>query len=315
MAKVPSKGRTLAFITAGISLISGPHSVEATEAAMGRFIPGLFAGPGAGIVPPYPGVYWQSSSFYYQASASTTLQIPIAGATQVGLKAEYASETLTGIWVPDFHLGNNLTLAFGASLPIQHLRVQGLRTSADTSDGIGDIMLSPFILGWHDTSGNFLSASLRVFAPTGDYDKNSLANIGMNYWTFTPTLAYTHLDVKNGIDFSVVGGIDVNTKNNATDYTSGAMAHLDATLTKTFENKIGVGVFGSVLYQISDDKGAVADMLNGFRGRSYAIGPMIKYTAGSREAPINLSLNWAPEFGGENRLQGNAVYFNASGKF
>ncbi|UQZ90480.1 hypothetical protein C4J81_15195 [Deltaproteobacteria bacterium Smac51] len=49
----------------------------ATEMAFGRYIPGLFAGPASGVVPPAPGVYWQNAFFYYQVSAGKNLQVPL----------------------------------------------------------------------------------------------------------------------------------------------------------------------------------------------------------------------------------------------
>ena len=75
------------------------------------------------------------------------------------------------------------------------------------------------------------------------------------------------------------------------------------------------GIFGSVLYQLEDDEGGLADRLDGFKGRSYAIGPIITYEAGPKERPINIALSWAPEFGVKNRPKGNAVYLSVSGSF
>lgn len=140
-------------------------------------------------------------------------------------------------------------------------------------------------------------------------------NTGMNYWTFSPNVSYTYFDPARGLDFSVNAGIDFNTENPDTDYHSGTMTHLDALVIKHFNERFSAGIFGSVLYQLEDDEGGLADRLDGFKGRSYAIGPIITYEAGPKERPINIALSWAPEFGGKNRPKGNAVYLSVSGSF
>ncbi|WEK49665.1 MAG: transporter [Candidatus Kaistia colombiensis] len=293
-----------------------PSAAAATEAAMGRYTPGLFVMPGVGIVPPIPGVYWQSSSFAYFGSAGKDLGIPIGGTTHFGLSGDIIATSMTGLWVPDIQLGNNLTLAISGTLPVGYMSAKASLGRFDASDhaaGLGDIMIAPTI-GWHQ-GADFVSASVRIYAPTGWYEKDHLSNIGLNYWTFSPTLGYTHLDPTLGLDFSVLAGLDINTENPATNYTSGLMAHIDASLSKKFENNFGIGVFASALVQVTKDTGGLAAELDGFEGRSYAIGPMLTYVGGSKESPVNFSLNWAPEFGVKNRLEGNAVYFNVSGAF
>lgn len=283
---------------------------------MGRYIPGAFAIPGIGILPPVPGVYWQTTTMYYHGEAGADLEIPIGGSVQLGLKGDIAATNFTGVWVPDLSLGNNLTLGLSASVPVQYMKVGaslGPLGANDELTSLGDISFAP-MLGWHSGT-QFLTASFRIYAPTGNYDPTALANNGLNYWTFSPTLAYTVINPANGLEFDIIGGIDINTTNPATAYRSGAMAHLDAILMQNFGKQFAVGVFGSILYQFEDDKGGQAARLDGFRGRSFAIGPVVKYTAGTEKNPIAMSFSWAPEFGVKNRLQGNGFYLNISGSF
>ncbi len=305
-----------AAVFIGIATLTST-SGSATEAAMGRYTPGLFAVPGAGIVPPMPNVYWQSTSFVYFGSAGDDLEIPIGGTAQFGLSADIIATSMTGLWVPDIKLGDNLTFAISGTIPVGYMKVDAALGPFGASDhvtDIGDIMVAPTI-GWNE-GANFVSAALRIYGPTGGWEKNALANIGLNYWTFSPTLAYTHLVPEKGIDFSFVAGLDINTENTATDYTSGLLAHFDAILTKKFENNVGIGIFASALLQVTkDDGGVIADRLDGFEGRSFAIGPVLTYTGGTKESPVSFSMNWAPEFGVKNRLEGNAVYLNISGAF
>lgn len=289
---------------------------RATENAFGRYVPGVFAGPASEIVPPVPGFYWQSSMFYYRASASKSLNIPLGRSLKSNVKAEFFNFSISTMWVPDWHPAKGVTVGLGLTLPLQTLYTKanvGQVSKSDRSAGLlGDIMLLPSV-GWH-MGPHFVSMNVGIYMPTGPYDQNELSNIGLNCWTFTPSIAYTYINPELHIDYSFAGGIDINTKNPATNYRSGAMAHADTTLLRTFDNGLGIGVFGSMQYQISDDKGALAEQLNGFRGRSFAIGPMVKYST-SGKYQLTLTFNWAPEFYVKNRLQGDAFYLNAMLRF
>jgi hypothetical protein len=238
-----------------------------------------------------------------------------------------AINAFTALFVPKLELGS-ITLAFAATIPVGFNETTGTGTLApalpllptvpfsrtDELLSLGDIAITPILLGWHSGT-HFLSASLTIYAPTGEYDVGSLAIVGLGYWTFSPTLAYTYLEPTLGLDFSVKGGIDINLEHEETDYYSGALAHVDVSLTKNLTPEFGLGVFGSVLYQVEDDECRFCDQLDGFKGRSYAVGPLLKYTAKSATTEINLSLSWAHELEVEKRLKGDAVYFNMSGKF
>ena len=68
-----------------------------------------------------------------------------------------------------------------------------------------------------------------------------------------------------------------------------------------------------MLHQFEDE--GAPTTLDGFKGRSFAIGPIAKYTAGSKENPVNIHSAGAPEFDVRNRLKGNGVYLGISGKF
>lgn len=319
----PFRCRTLAgrsgWLIAALTLFVFNPSVAnyayATEAVAGRYIPGVFAIPLGGVVPP-AGVYWNADTTFYHGSLSADVAVPVAGELRAGLKATIIGETFTGLWVPNVEIAPDASLAFSLSVPVEYLDASaflGRREVSQAQTALGDIALGSKI-GWH-SGAHFFSLGLNVFAPTGKWEEGALDNIGMNYWTFSPTLAYTHLDTERSLDFSVTAGIDLNTENTDTDYHSGAMAHVDALILKGFTKRFSAGLFGSILYQVEDDSGGLADRLDGFKGRSFAIGPILKYTAGPEDNPISFSLNWAPEFGVKNRPKGNAVYFSIAGKF
>jgi hypothetical protein len=293
----------------------------ATEAAAGRYIPGAFAGPGLGIVPP-PGAYWALENVYYSGKAAG--DVPYSGdLVAAGMASDMWTTALAGVYVPDgVHLPGKWTYAVQGALPVGWT---GTTATADIAPfqideevtGLGDIAVTPVLLGWHNKAmDTFVSTSFTVTAPTGWWEKGSLVFVGLNYWTFTPAIAYTHLWHEQGIDFSADLGIDINTKNTAVDYYSGAMAHLDLSLTKDVTENLTIGAIGGILYQVQDDQSTFADTHNGFKGRSVALGPLIQYAAKFGEnTEIDLTFKWSHELAVKNRMKGNALVFQLSGKF
>lgn len=293
---------------------------QATEAAAGRYIPGAFAGPGAGIVPPIPGGYWAVSNIYYHGEASG--DVPFGdGSIALGLKADLWITGLAGVYVPEIDLPGNWTYAVQGLLPVGWTRAKAEVGSLEVIQevgGIGDIAFAPIVLGWHsDSMETWLSTSLTITAPTGVWTEGDIAFVGLNYWTFTPSVAFTRLVPEHGLDFSGNFGVDFNARNPDTDYYSGALAHLDLSATKNVTEHFSLGILAGFLYQIQDDDSTFANNRDdGFKGRSVAIGPLATYKAKFGEGnEINMTLKWAHEIEVENRMKGNAVFFNLAGKF
>lgn len=305
------------ILVAGAALLAAaalPGTAEATEAAAGHYIIGTNAAPGAGIVPPEPGLYWGAQTLYYQGTLSSSVQLPIAGRIENGLRAGFFSTSIAGLYVPKLDLGN-FSLAFGLALPLQNLDSQistGSRSRSENNWSFGDMVITPAALGYR-SGANFFQARLDIFAPTGNYSTSSIANVGMNYWSFVPNISYTRLG--RNYDISINAGIDLNTRNPATGYTSGAMFHLDASAIHDVAPGFGIGILASMMSQVQDDRGEIAARLNGFRGRSFAVGPIARYNFQLGSAHLQTMLSWAPEFGVENRPTGNAFQFRVSGRF
>ena len=83
----------------------------------------------------------------------------------------------------------------------------------DSRGSLGDIIVDPFILGWHGANWHAVTG-VDIYLPTGNYDKHRLANVGRNYWTFEPMVAATFLPGA-GFDISAKLMYDINTENNA----------------------------------------------------------------------------------------------------
>ena len=303
-----------------IAALAAADGAKAAEAVAGRYVPGAFAGPGAGIVPPVPGVYWGWSNVYYHGDASKA--VPFGDSSvAVGLKGDTFQSILAGIYVPELDLPGNWTYAVEVALPFGYSKAEAAVGSADVvqdTAGLGDITITPLLFGWHnDAKDLWISTGLSITAPTGKYQAGDLAFIGLNYWTFSPSIGITKLIPEHGLDLSAKFGIDINTRNSDTDNYSGATAHLDLAVTKAVTERWQVGAIAGFLYQFEDDDSDFANARSdGFKGRSVAVGPLVKYKADFGEGKeVDFSLSWAHELAVENRMKGDAVFFNVSGKF
>lgn len=322
MERRMTSSKTILLFAAVVAaaIASANNDAKATEAVAGRYVPGAFAGPGMGIVPPTPGeLYWALENVYYHGEASG--EVPFGNnSIALGMSADMWISALAGVYVPEIHLGGNWTYAVQGVLPVGWTGADatvGPFEAHDEDSGLGDIAFAPVLLGWHnDALDTFFSTSLTITAPTGAWEEGRLAFVGLNYWTFTPAIAFTHLWPERGIDFSANLGVDINTTNPDTDYYSGAMAHLDLSLTKAVTEQLTIGAVGGVLYQFEADDSPFADAHDGFKGQSIAAGPLISYKAKFGESTeIDMTFKWSHEFDVKNRMKGDALVFQLSGKF
>jgi hypothetical protein len=133
----------------------------------------------------------------------------------------------------------------------------GIRRRHDKAAGVGDVTLIPALLAWKTGrwQWNFL---LPISAPTGDYDTNSLANPGLNYWTFDLTLGGAYNNEKIGFNAALHAGLSLDTENHATDYQSGSTFHLDGSvqqLPPAGPGYLGIGAEAFYLTQVTGDSG------------------------------------------------------------
>lgn len=191
----------------------------------------------------------------------------------------------------------------------------GFRNPPDFSvNGLGDITLYPFILGWTNSTDMKYDVRLGVYAPTGNYDKGRLANPGRNYWTFEPVLSYSWLSTKIGTEVTVLGGFDFNTENEDTHYQSGTSFHVDGTVAQhlpLFNGIAGVGAEGFVYDQISGDSGSGATLGN-FEGHVVGVGPVISYAHKIGKCDFAGEVKWLPEVDVEKRLKGDYIWVRSS---
>lgn len=291
----------------------------ATEGAVGRSITGLQASSYSGLIPPTPGWTWSLAYAYYSGDISASKQVPITGGgTALGIKAEFQLFNTVGLYIWNTK-PSSWNFASMAVLPFAYVDVNvnarlGAFTGnkSDNTTGLYDMTFVPVIASHHFSQTQHMSLALYIYAPTGSYTKGDLANASLNTWTFSPTVGYTQLFDQGSLEWSTTTAVDFYTKNDATDYQNGSVFRIDTLLMKRFPTGWGIGGVGGWIYQLEDDSGPVADRLNGFKGHSLALGPMVNYLKKWQGGQVEFSLRYLHEFDVKNRTEGNSAMLSAT---
>ena len=307
----------LAPLLGMLALVAG-HA-GATEGALGRSITGMQITSYVGIVPPEPGMQWSLGYVNYNGSIGASRQAPIAGRVAPGVPAGiglfcatrgYVWPTGEGRW----NYASMLTVPYIMPEVTATLDAGGLqRRVSDSASNLFDLYFAPVIASYHVSQVEHWSFGLYVYAPTAEYDPDRLANPGLNVWTVSPGVGYTHLFQKGTLEFSALGAIDWYSRNGDTDYKNGMVWRLDGLLVKRTASGWGFGAAGGWIQQLQDDSGPTADLLDGFRGRSFGLGPVVTYGKKWRGgAHLDLQLRYVKEFGVERRFEGEPLMVSAS---
>jgi hypothetical protein len=254
----------------------------------------------AAALPP-PGFYAMVFGNYYHADRlkdgqGNTVPLPF------DVKAAVVAPRL--VWVTGEKVFGG-QLAFHAVAPLVDLKVS-VAGNSQRKSGLGDVTVGP-VLGYHYSPALHAVAVLDFTLPTGGYDRNDLANIGRNYLTIRPVYAMSYIDA-GGFNGDFVALYNHNLKNKDTDYRSGDEVNVDYSLGWGLGNGWVVGAGGHVYRQIADDKQGGVTVPGGNRGRSFSIGPSVKYD-GSKGWFV--TAKWQKETAVRNKAEGNALWVKA----
>jgi hypothetical protein len=310
---------TVAFVTVAVH-----GSVFAAESGIGHYIPGALAD--FGDMAPPSGFALMDWYNHYDGSAAASRQLEFGGVIAANVHATSNAEMVGAAYTSPCGILDGKFSA-GVIVPYVWMDVRGSIRGpfggtfirADTADGIGDMILIPFWLGW--TKGDFRWATqLNVYAPTGDYDVGRLANDGLNYWTFEPLVSFSYISKKIGLEISTTAGLDFNTNNNATDYQSGEVFHLDATVAEHFPlcnwGIFGIGANAFYWKQFTADTGSGAK-LGSFETLMTGVGPVVSYISPKfcGNHTVVAEVKWLPQIDASQTLKGDYVWFKASLSF
>lgn len=246
---------------------------------------------------PPPGFYAQIFGSHYRADSlrdNRGDKVPV----DFSVRADAISPRL--IWVTEQTVLGG-ALAFHSIMPLVDMKVD-LNGQSQSKRGLGDMYFGS-ALGFHPSDKLHTLVALDVIAPTGEYDRNDLANIGRNYWVIEPVVAASYIDPA-GLNADIKMKYDFNLENRATDYRSGQEFHFDYSVGWAVSPNWVVGVGGYFYRQTTDDR-VDGDQLADNKGRAFAIGPSVKYDSGKGWF---LSAKWQQESSVRNRAEGDAYW-------
>ena len=306
---LPQRGVSL------LSLLLFSSAAHATEGALGRQVTGAVVQPNIGIVSPEPITVINLSELYFDGKIKGGRETPVGGNTTLGLDGQVAFTLATLMKTWDTGEGR-WNFASSITVPYVWTKVSATLTgprgasgkTSDTASNLFDLYFTPVIAGYHFSKTQHMALSLNIWAPTGKYDQNNLANPSLNNWTFVPQVAYTGIFPDSGMQLDAVANVQFYTRNSATDYRNAPIFGLDVMGRKMFGNGVGLGLVAGTQIQLGDDKGPTADRLDGFRGHDFALGPIVTYDRKlSDKRSLSLSLRWVPTVASTRRLDSDAT--------
>jgi hypothetical protein len=190
----------------------------------------------------------------------------------------------------------------------------------DQHSGVGDLILSPFILQWVDhkifNMPYFHRFNIPFTLPTGRYDKDASVNIGNHLYSFNPYYAFT-LFITPKLETSWRIHYLWNSKNHsppssfhADSIQPGQAFHLNYAFSYEIINGLRAGLAGYYLQQITEDK--VDDHKRDHSKENvFAIGPGLMFS----KKGFFVYLNAFYETNSENRPEGMKISVRLSKVF
>jgi hypothetical protein len=290
---------------AGLAALAGV--AQAQPSFNGHYPIGV-EGLKAGSAPP-PGIYLRDYNLFYYADRYEGGGVPDDFEVFVYAQAPRL------IWISDLKiLGGN----YGADTIIPFLytdlKVGGFK---DSSFGMGDMVVEPFILSWHWQKFD-LTTAYGFWAPTGDADPPPTASPGDGYWGHMFTLGGTWFpDAEKTWSVSLLSRYEINL--GSEEYPSGVWPHSVAAgdelsvewgIGKSLSKTVELGVVGYYQQQVTEDHGtdASSDL-----DRVLSIGPEINFTF--PKPMLNASLRYYYEFDAQDRPEGHTLTLTLTKRF
>ena len=178
------------------------------------------------------------------------------------------------------------------------------------SDAVwGGTDISPFAsIAWNSGKHNWMTY-LTGNIPTGTYNAESLANLGIGHAALDWGGGYTYYNPTTGLEFSAVAGLTYNFLNPSTNVRSGIDSHLDWGASKVIGEHWEAGIAGYVYYQLTGDSGS-GNLVGPYLSQVGGIGPQLSYLFDVDGKSASVNLRAYKELWSDNRPQGYAVFLS-----
>lgn len=294
-----------------------PAAALADGGGASVWLPGQFASFAA--VPGDPGFSLETMVYARTASALAGTSFSRGGGLLAGLSVNEQYVYLTPSYTfATPMLEGQLTLGVTFSAGQSAASVWGVvsgpggrslsAASSDSASGISDLypMAS---LKWQQGDHNAM-AYVMGSVPTGPYDPNRLAGVGLGHWAIDWGLGYTYL-APSGFELSVTAGLTYNFVNPQTGYQSGLDGHVDLGMSYSFSETLYAGAVAYIYNQLSPDTDRFA-RLGDFRSSVAGAGPQIGWSFIGRDLAFDVNIRGYKEFAARNRPEGWNAYLTLS---
>jgi len=253
-------------------------------------------------VPQAPGLYWLNQTSFANLSAlygDSGEKLPLAYHSE----AIFNTFRILNVW--SLNLPGGGLLASQVTMPVGHVWSR-LGSRANSTSGLGNVTLAPAVTIWHLSSELTMLAGVGFVTPSATYNRNSVANMAVNYWSIQPAIGLHYIGP--GLDIGISPRVALNTQNEATHYQSGNMVFLDYSVgwhLGDFEP----GVVGGLWEQYSNDyqSGRLVNG-NGNKSGKVTLGPSLVYWHGR----FAFNINFQHSFAIRNAAGSNAIWFNVA---
>lgn len=286
------------------------RSIEAREPGIAPLFP---PGQTLGLpiaVPLPPGFYVGSRTAFYDATLINNEGQP------AGQRLIIASDAIQLIWAPGWRLLGadyrmSLLQPFAAITQDRSYPFPPAMRGSNSQFGAANLKLHFLELSWSLGEGFFGAAGLGVYVPTGQWSPTAPVNIGANFWTFEPSLAFTYFN--HGWNLTVHALLNTNTINPSNQYHSGDQLFLNLTATKNIAG-FHIGPVAYYQKQVTGDANFGGPTV--FRGQTfpapeqYAVGGSVIH----RFEKTSVQFMVTQDVFARNAIQGTKVWLNVSYK-
>ncbi|MGI9414093.1 MAG: SphA family protein [Hyphomicrobiales bacterium] len=287
-----------AIVTLGLALVAAPSIAHADNprdgvVQTGHYIPGWNAGLGAGTVTEAPGVYFGSTTHFYDAGTTRDgAGNKIPGAPDV----ESIITELAMIGRPDIKiLGADYQFIIAPSFS---------NFVAGNPLGLSDSFIEPVRLGWHfgdlDVSGGF-----GIFAPTGRFTLDGSNNTGQGFWSFMPHALASYRSqegIFDGVPFRAMGAVryEFHSNQQGHDFVPGQNVTFEYGAGLELTEQLTAGVLGYSYLQTTDASGSAARPVDKYS--AHGIGATISYAFSNFDMSLRVYRDYAVRNGPEGTV-------------
>jgi hypothetical protein len=171
----------------------------------------------------------------------------------------------------------------------------------DQQWGLGDLMVQPLWLGWRGKKYDVAFSYVATF-PTGAYNKDNAANVGMGFFSqYLQVASYFYPFENKTTAFMLTPTYEWNSKKIDTNIQPGQTMTIEYGLSQYVHPRVEIGLTGYNQWQITDDSGSAATDKND-KNTISGVGAQLTYWPIKNKC--SLTTKFSKEYAGKGRLEG-----------